>query len=170
MEQWRAIRGHPGYQVSNEGRVRSVDRWIHYCDGRRAKFKGKLLKPGAVGKGYLQVALGGDAPNNYVHDLVGRAFIGMPRRRQEIRHLDGNPANNRATNLCWGTKSENQLDRIVHGTHARGERNPMAKFTAEAVREIRSREISIPVLLKKYDISRSYLHALRNRECWGWLP
>ena len=169
METWRAIRGHKGYEVSDHGRVRSLDRWIQYSDGRKARFKGKLLAPGKVGAGYLQVALGGDAPNNYVHVLVALAFIGKPKRGQEVRHIDNNPANNMLANLCYGTHSQNQLDRIAHGTHGRGEKNPMAKITRDAVQEIRSRKVPISDLLRKYGISRSHVHAVRNREVWGWL-
>jgi hypothetical protein len=173
MEEWRAIPGHAGYEVSDQGRVRSVDRWIEYSDGRKAGskawFKGKLLAPGAVGRGYWQVALGGSAPNNYVHQLVALVFLGPPDAGQEVRHLDGNKKNNTVPNLRYGTRSQNQLDRIAHGTHGRGERNPMAKLTAQAVHEIRSRNVPIPALLKQYGICRAHVHAIRNRESWGWL-
>lgn len=52
-----------------------------------------------------------------VHQLVCRAFHGeKPSPLHEVRHLDGNPMNNHADNLAWGTKSENAKDRVKHGT------------------------------------------------------
>ena len=51
-----------------------------------------------------------------VHRLVCRAFHGEPpSEHHEVRHLDGNPLNNRAENLAWGTRSENAQDRVKHG-------------------------------------------------------
>jgi DNA invertase Pin-like site-specific DNA recombinase len=53
------------------------------------------------------------------------------------RHLDGDPTNNRAENLAWGTPQDNADDTVMHGRSTRGGRNPMAKLTEDDVREIR---------------------------------
>jgi HNH endonuclease len=45
------------------------------------------------------------------------AFVGPPPSGQEIRHLDGNPANDHLYNLAYGTRSQNQKDSVRHGTH-----------------------------------------------------
>lgn len=52
-----------------------------------------------------------------VHRLIAIAFLGQPEARQEVRHLDGDPSNNRVDNLKWGTRSENIRDSVRHGTH-----------------------------------------------------
>ena len=52
-----------------------------------------------------------------VHALVAAAFIGPRPDGLLIRHLDGNPRNNRVGNLQYGTGSENQRDAVVHGTN-----------------------------------------------------
>jgi hypothetical protein len=53
-----------------------------------------------------------------VHRLVCETFHGpRPLSTSQVRHLDGNPANNREGNLKWGSLSENTLDSVAHGTH-----------------------------------------------------
>lgn len=54
-------------------------------------------------------------------------------------HNDGNPTNNRSTNLRWDTPTANEADKAVHGTRPVGERHWHAKLTNEQANEIRSR-------------------------------
>jgi hypothetical protein len=80
----------------------------------------KVLKVGINPRsGYPTIKLkGGMKPRCFtIHRLVARAFHGEPEPGQEVRHLDGNQLNSSADNLCWGTKSENNLDKLRHGTH-----------------------------------------------------
>jgi hypothetical protein len=53
----------------------------------------------------------------FVHHLVLETFISPRSEGLECRHLNGNPADNRLQNLSWGTHSENELDKVKHGTH-----------------------------------------------------
>jgi hypothetical protein len=60
-EIWRPIAGRPGYEVSDRGRVRSLDRVITKMQRGRivyAKVKGRVLSPGRARSGYLVVGLG----------------------------------------------------------------------------------------------------------------
>lgn len=62
------------------------------------------------------------------------AFAGPCPEGLEVRHLDGDPANNRLTNLCYGTHSENVQDSLRHGTHAQARKdhcNAGHEFTPE---------------------------------------
>ncbi|WP_082946294.1 NUMOD4 motif-containing HNH endonuclease [Mycobacterium sp. E1747] len=108
-EQWRPVLGFEGlYEVSDRGRVRSL-------------ITGKVVKP-HVGnqRGHLRISLkqhAGPYKGLYVHRLVLEAFVEPFRKGMECRHLDGDPTNNRLENLRWGTQSENNLDRVKHGTH-----------------------------------------------------
>jgi len=106
QEIWKAVPGYEGkYEVSNLGRVNSF-----------VKYKaGLILKPGRMPSGHLSVALG-RGHSRCVHELVLLAFIGAPLPKHECRHLNGNPADNRLENLKWGTRSENILDAVAHGT------------------------------------------------------
>ena len=105
-EVWKNILGYEGqYQVSTLGNVRSF----------RRSAAPKLLKPGRMSGGHLSVALG-RGNSRCVHELVLLAFVGPAPIKHECRHLNGKPADNRLENLKWGTRSENILDAVAHGT------------------------------------------------------
>lgn len=102
MEEWREIEGMNGnYQVSNYGRVRSVDRTFYDKRGYKRRFTGKIIKPQNTGKGYQQVHISGRAM--YVHRLVATAFLEKLEGCDVVNHKDFDPANNCAENLEWTT-------------------------------------------------------------------
>ena len=106
MEIWKFVPGYDGrYEVSNQGHVRSFKRYA----------QGRILRPGRMPSGHLSVALG-RGNSQCVHKLVLLTFTGPAPDNYECRHLNGNPADNRLANLCWGTRSENILDSVRHGT------------------------------------------------------
>ena len=106
-EDWIAVTGHPGYEVSNLGNVRS---WKTY--GSPAP---RLLAKSEHG-GYHVVSLSRCVRR--VHRLVLEAFVGKRPAGLLTRHLDGNATNNCLDNLRYGTPSENMRDRRTHGTDA----------------------------------------------------
>ena len=124
-ETWAPIAGFEDhYQVSNHGNVRSLDRTTVRSNGRVARLTGVPLRPGWTNRGHLQVKLQVNRvkKNRLIHQLVLEAF-GPPKpthptQRIEVRHRDGNPANNHIDNLQWGTQSDNQRDAVGHGTNA----------------------------------------------------
>jgi len=105
LEQWRPIPGFEGlYEASNLGRVRSPR---------------TILKQRLSNKGYPVVELSKDGRSreSLVHRQVLSAFQGGPPPGNECRHLNGIPTDNRIENLAWGSRSENTVDQIAHGTH-----------------------------------------------------
>ena len=121
-EQWLPVVGYEGlYEVSSEGRVRSLDRWIEKRNGSRCFYRGTLLKPGRTESNHLFVVLpsrnGGPRVNARVHRLVLEAFVGPCPEGMEGCHRDDNPTNNHIENLRWDTHSENTLDRVRNGIH-----------------------------------------------------
>lgn len=119
-EKWKPIPGFVGvYEVSNLGRIRSLDRSIRYKDGRVISCKGRILRPGRYGKhGHLHVSLWENNKQKIVkvHHAVLLAFRGLRVRNTEACHRDGDPSNNRLVNLRWDTRSSNNLDKRKHGT------------------------------------------------------
>lgn len=104
-EIWKDIAGYEGlYQVSNFGRVRSLDRVDsenHYRKGQI--MKQKMTKGPGRGAGYMRVGLrNGKKQKEYlVHRLVAMAFIPNPCNLPQINHRDGCRANNCVDNLEW---------------------------------------------------------------------
>ena len=111
-EEWSSIEGYEGlYEVSNLGRVRSLDRYGNTGYGIRL-YKGKILGPGSTKNGYLQVLLCKDEKKTMfrVHRLVARTFpeiCGEYRKGLEIDHRNCVRDDNRAENLHWVTRKGN---------------------------------------------------------------
>lgn len=103
-EVWKNVQGYEGfYQVSNLGRVRSLDRTIIDSIGRNRLYKGKLLKPIIDSHGYFEVRLckGTNRKPPHIHRLVAQAFLPNPKKLPCINHIDENKQNNAVSNLEW---------------------------------------------------------------------
>lgn len=110
-EIWRPIKEYLDlYEVSNWGRVRSLDRYMNQVGGGKQFRKGKILKPlNYRGNGYLCVQLMNNSSHKlvYIHRLVAEAFIPNPDSLPCVNHKDENKENNRVENLEWCTHSYN---------------------------------------------------------------
>lgn len=126
MEVWKDIPGYEGlYQVSNLGRVKSLDRVVQKGETTR-RFHGKIIAASNKKNGYLQIKLYKNGVRQFygVHRLVAECFVLNPDGKPQVNHIDGDKRNNRADNLEWCTASENQLHAVSHGLHgAKLERN-----------------------------------------------
>jgi hypothetical protein len=120
-EVWKDIAGYEGiYQVSNLGRVRSLDRKVNKMTryGKIATFnlKGKLLTGTTTWHGYQRVNIrhtDGKFYPRLIHRLVAKVFVPGYFEGADVNHIDENKQNNRFDNLEWVTKKENNN----HGTH-----------------------------------------------------
>lgn len=154
MEIWRKIEGFESYEVSNMGRVRSLDRVS--CSGH--KLTGKVLIPTQNQYGYLIVSLykNGTRYIKRVHRLVSVAFIPNPEGKPQVNHIDGDKTNNRIENLEWCTNSENQIHAYKMGLN---------KVTEEQRRKISQRQKGRKVTEKEKRIRRENAKNKKKVKC-----
>jgi HNH endonuclease/NUMOD4 motif len=149
VEMWRPVVGHEGkYEVSDQGRVRSLDCILTYVrrdqySGRdlmiRRVHSGRMLRPGPSKSGHLSVVLGRKEGSRLIHHLVLEAFVGPCPDKHEGCHGNDVPDDNRLDNLRWGTRSDNIKDAIKNGGKCVGERSWQAKLTSADVQAIRAK-------------------------------
>lgn len=156
-ETWKPIAGFEGrYEVSDLGRVRSLDR-VGERNGRPARFKGRVLKPGLDGDGYQHVSLGAGNIRK-IHRLVAQAFKPNPDNLPEVDHEDTDKLNCGAANLRWCTTQQNAAYR-----HEKTQKTCVRKVTAE-VEALVSALIAggkpIVHVAKQFGISRSHARRL----------
>lgn len=139
MEEWKDIVGYEGlYQISSEGRVKSLKRIArnnHTVDS-------KIRKPKIDKDGYCCVSLwiDGVSKEHFIHRLVAQAFVPNPENKPCIDHINTDRTDNRAENLRWCTHKENtnnpiSREKFLHNRYkVEGERRiSIYKPTKEAV-------------------------------------
>lgn len=129
-EIWKDIPGYEGlYQVSNLGRVKSMEREVFSANYIR-HMPESIKKPQRHSNGnYRSIILskGGKKTTRLLHRIVAEAFIPNPENKPEIDHIDGNPTNNRVDNLRWVFRKENNnfpLHRERISLSKRGSKSP----------------------------------------------
>lgn len=104
--EWRSIKGFPGYEISDDGQVKSY---------KQSK-EGKLLTLNQSKKGYLEVRLqdmDGSQCTKKVHRLVLSTFAPCEGMEElTVDHIDCDPSNNNLENLRW-MKAEDNLQRAI---------------------------------------------------------
>lgn len=158
----RDIPGIRDYKAGSDGEIYSLKTGVPYklSAGKSNRF------------GYLNVAIcqDGTQKSKKVASLVASAFLGpKPDESLEIRHLDGNSLNNKPCNLAYGTKSENERDKNLHGTSNAGERQGRSKLTrtdVEAIRNLYGYGMKQKTIARLFGISKSHVSHIVNHNCW----
>lgn len=105
-EIWKDINGYEGlFQVSSNGVIRSLDRYLPMPNGGEKLVKGRIIKQYITSNGYMIVNLGKN--RKYVHRLVAEHFIPNPNNLPQIDHINTDKTDNRVCNLRWVTHKEN---------------------------------------------------------------
>ena len=174
-EVWKDIPEFRGsYQVSNMGRVRSLDRVVTCSDGSMRKYKGKVLKlqvDKTTGYEYLTLSNDGKRNTKKVHRLVLEVFKPHVNMSDlEVNHMDGNKLNNHLTNLEWVTGRDNILHAYDMGLiNNKGERAPHAKLSntdvLEILRRLSTGELHRDIGLD-YGVSKSCITKINTGTTW----
>jgi hypothetical protein len=173
IQAWKPVPGYEGlYEVSDLGRVRSVARQLNIDvvgRGGRRSVRERILVQKFDGH-YCSVSLSRDGQykNFLVHRLVLAAFVGPCPQGMEGRHFpDRHTKNNALSNLSWGTPSQNQADRIVHGTDDIGKpkRRRLAPDTEADIRAVyRSGRTTQRDLAERYGVSLCRINHIVNEK------
>lgn len=174
MSTWKDVVGFEGYyQVSADGRVRSVGRAIK-CANRWGNvatrtYPGKELTPYVNHDrgGYRYVSLHRDGQiMRRVSVLVAEAFLGPRPDGMVVCHNNGVPHDDRVANLRYDTPKMNSADQEIHGTRLRGERHPQARLSDADVEDIRRLHNIVPkaALAAKYGVHLGHISNVQN----GW--
>lgn len=104
---WRPIPEFEQYEACTDGRIRRG---------------GRVLKTFVMDSGHhaITLCIQGRKHQRLVHRLILETFRGPSPQGTEALHGDGDPGNNWIANLRWGTRSENVLDAVRHGTFNNG--------------------------------------------------
>lgn len=108
---WKDIKGFEGYyQISDNGEVRSLDRYIHFKHKDRF-YKGDIISQQIGNHGYKIIKLHKNKKSFTftVHKLVAEHFLEKPSYAECVNHKNGNKLDNRVENLEWVTYSENNI-------------------------------------------------------------
>ena len=109
-EIWKDVIGLEGiFQVSNMGRIRSLDKYANVCGGGKRLVKGRILKLTKLQNGYYEAQFHhkGERIIYLLHRLVAIHFIDNPLNLPEVNHKDENPQNNNVENFEWCTSKYN---------------------------------------------------------------
>lgn len=137
--EWCPLKGWEGiYEISSHGQIRSLERLIK--NGKALyKSKVRILKGVDRRDGYLSITLkDGDHLERWlIHRLVLTTFVGpCPDGMEALHGPDRNRQNNKLCNLRWGTRADNEYDKIAHGISNRGERQWNSKLTSGDISEM----------------------------------
>lgn len=172
MSEWRPVPGFEGcYEVSDDGRVRSLDRRVRTATGTRL-VQGQQILCRTNDKGYRHVHLSRDNKVRVwrICRLVLETFRGKaPTPKYEASHLNGDRSDDRVENLVWETHQENQSRIKQHGTSPLGERHGNSLLTRDQVLTIKGQLAAgeeHEKIASAFGISRSAVGDINTGRTW----
>jgi hypothetical protein len=169
-EIWKPVVGYEDfYEVSNEGRVRTVERAVNSKCGSLRTVRARIRKPVILNKyPAVNLSMRGKTLLRHVHTMVLEAFIGpRPSPQHEGCHGDGVKTNSALANLRWDTKKANKDDAFRHGTVPIGERVWNAKLSLDQVVSLRSDPRGARCVARELGVSKTTVNRARNGKTWA---
>lgn len=165
---WKPILNFEGYEVSDDGKVRS---WKPERNNVPAPTEPRLLKFEIGSSGYYQLNLYSENGRKMcrVHVLVAEAFHGTRPEGFVVRHLNGIRTDNRAANLRWGTVQENNDDMRLHGTWSHGEGVHTSKLSELDVLQILNSNDRPIDIASVYGVTPANICHIRKGRSWKHL-
>lgn len=168
-ERWLPVVGFEGlYEVSDRGRVRSMERVVHRSNGRTHTVNERILKPD-TDRGYHKVYLmkDGERLTRRIHTLVLEAFIGPKPEGMVCCHNNDIPDDNRVENLRWDTQLGNIRDIVRRG--ATFGQKKVACPRGHALSEVNNRSDHAAIGRRTcLACQRTYNYIYRNPEFKPW--
>ncbi len=171
-EIWLSVVGYEGlYEVSNTGKVKSLERYVGAKCGSKKTIREKILKHGINTYGYFHVGLykNGKMKTKKVHNLLCEAFIGERPKGFDICHRDGVKTNNNLENLRYDSRSNNIQDMKLNNTWPSRE-NHAHKLTEQEVQKIylllRNSNMNYREIGKKYNVHYNTIHNINKGLTW----
>lgn len=162
-EAYRPVVGYEGlYEVSNQGRVRSLPR-----PGKQRPWRtygGKLLTA-TIDHYYFVVGLQGSSRT--VHSLVAEAFLGPRPDGMVVRHGPNGPLDNSVENLSYGTQRQNIHDKKRDGTWQVADTAARRILTSDQVKVIYQSTEQSPALAEHYGVHQTTIRKIWMRRNWG---
>ena len=172
-EIWKDIEDYEGfYQVSNFAQVRGLDR-TRWTGQTYSKVTGRVSAQ-SDNNGYKQVSLWKNNKGKMykVHRLVARAFIGVCPTGYDCCHINGIKDDNRVENLKYGTRSENEMDKVGHGKDQRGIKHWNSKLTPKhitVIKQLYDLRISQQKIAELFGLTQQGVYDVLKGNTWGWL-
>jgi NUMOD4 motif len=157
--EWRDVKGFEGfYQVSNTGRVRSLDR---HNDVRI--FKGRELSPHKNNEGNRIVSLRGLTKRDIVvNQLVAQTFLPHVTGARSVRHIDGDRSNNHVSNLEWIVRK----GRWPKGRLPKGRGRKLDPDKVACIRASIAKGVSLTELSNLYQVHLSMISRIKSNKAW----
>jgi hypothetical protein len=169
-EIWKAIEGHPNYQVSNLGRVKRLEIVEANNKTRACRLPERIMKGSFSKAAGWFVYLPGSNKQQIIARLVLTAFVRPPFEGEFARHLDDDKQNQNLINLAWGTRRDNGSDAVKNKRYnsAKGSKSGRSKLTEEQVCEIRNLHYSHSTndLAKRYNVNPTTIGHIVSGSTW----
>ncbi len=174
VEEWKDIQGYEGiYQISNLGRVRSLDRYTHVkCDKYEydRKTKGRILKPKTMKCRYYAVDLcneKGVMKEFTIHRLVAQAFLPDFDSSLTVNHKDGNHFNNCVNNLEMTTIVGNNNHALAQGLNVGSSKLNVSDVLN--IRRLHREGYSYTDIAAMYNLTRQSIYCICTYRTWKFI-